>query len=137
MFHNGLGTLKFVNDLNSLVEYSHSTPTGGVANAYRTNRLCATDGSSSVARVSQVRPAIRRQLQSSRFFMSGPIPLHGFCPTDLSGKPAGYRSLSANDAVPIVPHWNSGQRLPQYLGLCQRNQGLAYLRRFCAGVDWG
>jgi transposase len=84
-------------DLKSPVYYGYSKfiKQKGMANVYRKNNFCSTDGLPPNVRVPQVRSAVSRQLQGAKLFMSGSVPLHGICSTDLSRKPAGYRSLRA------------------------------------------
>ena len=57
-----------------------------------------------------------------RLFLLGPVSLHGLCSTDLSGKPARYRSLSALGSTETLSHGHPGQRLTQYPGPCQRGR---------------
>ena len=132
----GLNVFKFVNDLNSPVEYSHFELTKGAANVYRTNRLCATDGFASIVRISQMRSTVSRQLQSKEFLMFGPVPDYGFCVTYLQGKPAGHRILLSGNGATALSYGHSEQGFPKYPGPCQRKQGLAHLRRLCSSVDW-
>src|SRR3990167_4840615 len=65
------------------------------ANEFRKNHLCPTDGLSSRLRLSQVRRALSWPIQGQEFLVLGTIPLSGLRSTDLSGKPARHRGLSA------------------------------------------
>src|SRR3989338_8938791 len=122
-------------DLKLPVRFGCSSRKKGTANEYRENDFCSIDGASSASRVSQMRPSLSRQLQSSKFFMSRPVFGDGVCPTDLSRKSPGYRSLPSGDAFQTLPYGNSWQHIPEKSGSHQRNQRLAYLCRFCSSFD--
>ena len=100
------------------------------------NRLCPTHGLSTQVRFSTMRPTIQRPLQGQTLFLLGPIPLHGLCPTDLSGKPSRYRGMSSFDPTQTLSHGLSRKGLTQYAGSCQRGPRLANLCRLCPDPDW-
>src|SRR5271169_739333 len=84
-------------DLNWSEPYGHACPASGegVAHESRPDGVRAIDGFHSRSRVSPLRRALSGQLQSHQFFLLGPVPVHGLCPTYLSREPARYRNLSA------------------------------------------
>jgi hypothetical protein len=62
---------------------------------FRENNLFSVDGLCPSIRVSQMRRSVQRQLQGQELLLLGPVPLHGFRPAYLPGKPAGHPSLFA------------------------------------------
>jgi len=62
--------------------------------------------------------------------LPGPVPHYGFCTTDVSGEPAGHRSLPPGPEQQTLSHGHPQQCFPQHLGGSERDAGLAHLRRF-------
>ena len=114
-------------DFNLQIYYGHFSfiKMKGVANEYRKNNFCSTYGIPSHVRVSQVCSKISWQLQNKKFFLSGPISLHGLCSIDLSRKSPRHRSMSAFSKNKTISHGHSRKSLSQYLGRCKRKQKLA------------
>src|SRR5258708_37334552 len=83
MVDRNLGARRAVIDLNC----DHHEPW--------TISVRATDGPSSHPRVSQVCAALRRQLPGAKFFLLGPVSVHGLRAVDLSREPARYPGLPA------------------------------------------
>ena len=121
---------KAKNDLKTAI-VDHFPQNKGMVNEYWSDDFCSGHGVSSSIRIFQMCRAISRQLQSKRLYLSGSISLPGLCPINISGEPAGYRSLPAGSARQTLPYGHSRESLPQHPGLRQRDQGLAHLRRFC------
>jgi hypothetical protein len=84
-----------------------------IANEFRENDFCSTDGLYTSIRIPKVRRAPRRQLQGQELRLLGSISHNGFCSTNLSREPARYRSL---------PPYGSGQTLSHGLSLSNANQ---------------
>ena len=95
----------------------------------RKNNFFATNGISPHPRISQMRRAIQRQLQSQKLLLLGPISLHGLCPTYLPRKPEGYSGMPQRNEAQALPYGHPRERLPQYPGQCQQDQRLANLLR--------
>ena len=85
--------------------------------------------------VSEVCGALWRRAQGQELFLSRSISLHGVRPTDISGKPARHRSVSASARKQAVPLGHSESSVAQHAGRCQRSARLAHLRRLCAISD--
>src|SRR5450756_442200 len=107
-----------------------------MAYEFREDGVCPTDGFSPPVRIPQMCGSVPGQLQGQELFLLGPVPLHGFCATDLPGKLAGYRSLPSGSPAQTVPSRNTRQGLPEYPGQRQPGAGLAYLCRFCPDPHW-
>src|SRR5512146_2088784 len=99
---------------------------GGLDYVCRKTRFLPGDGASSAPRLSSMRNSLQWRLQGQGVYLPRPLPLHGFCPVDLPGKPQGCRSLPARPEEQALSHGYTQCRLPQYTG--QREQGarLAY-----------
>src|SRR5258705_4975847 len=107
---------------NSLVGGSHEPGQIGV---------CANHAAFAVDDVSPLRGALWRRAQGQEFFLPRPLSVPGFCSTDLSRKLARHRSVSARASGQAVPHGHQEPGVAQYSGRCQREAGLAALRRLC------
>ncbi len=83
---------------------------------FRKNGLCSTDSASAALRVQSMRPSPSRQLQGQKFFMHGPVSLHGVCSTNLSRKPAGHRNVSQLPSIKALSHRLSGEDRQVHLG---------------------
>src|SRR5215467_3485659 len=81
-----------------------------------------------VDHVSPLCGALSRRAQGQEFFLPRPVPLQGFCSTDLSRKFARHRSVPACASGQAVPHGHQEPGLAQYSGRCQREPRLAHLR---------
>lgn len=102
---------------------------------FRENDLCSVNGLYASIRIPSMCRTIQRQLQGHKLFMLGPVSLHGFCPTDLPGKPERYSSLSPGSLAQTLSHGHTWESLPKYPGQCQPGAGLANLRRFRSSPD--
>jgi len=100
----------------------------------RENDIFTTNGIPSCPRISHMRCTIQRQLQGQELHLLGPISLHGIRSTHLSGEPEGYPGMPQRNETQTLPYGHPRERLPQYLGQCQQDQGLAYLLRLCPGA---
>ena len=126
-----------VTDLNpkTLISYPPGSSKGGTTDVYRQNHFLPDHRSPAHAYLPTVRSAISWTLQSTTLLLSGSISLHGFCPVDLQRKSSGYRGLPACSRVKIVSYGNPCKGLTKHTGRCQRETGLAYLRRSCPSID--
>ena len=98
-----------------------------MAYEYRQNHFRPSDGTSAASGVSQMRPTLRRRLQSKNFFVLRSISGDGLRPTELPGKLAQYRSLPSGDAHEALSHANPQRDFPQQPGSRQRDTRLAHL----------
>jgi len=74
---------------------------------------------------------VPRQFRRQEFHLSGPVPHHGFRPTDVSRKPEGHRSLPSK----TLSNGHPKQGFAQHSGGSERGAGLANLRRFRPSSD--
>src|SRR6266566_3621911 len=113
----------------------HSHLMKGMSDECWQHCLLATYGPSASARIPQVCATVPGRLQSPELYLPGPVSLDGFCTTNVSGKPARYRVLSARRWQQALPHGHPRFRVSQHAGGCQRDSRLAHLCRLCSGSD--
>ena len=82
------------------------------------NDFLSTDGLSSFARISSLRRSSQGNLQIEAVLLLGSVLVYGICATDLSRKPARYRSLFAFGRVEALSHGDSQPRFAEYFGEC-------------------
>ena len=107
----------------------------GMTDAFRTNHFLSADEFFAQARIQQMRSAISRGIPSSRLFVFRSIPLPGLRSTDLSRESSRYRDMPAGYAAEALSRRDSKQSFSEHIGRCQREAGLAYLRRLCFRID--
>ena len=105
------------------------------ANDQRTNSVFANTRLYPKTSIQNLCQSIQRKLSSQIFLMFRPISDNGFCPTDISRKPKGYRNLLKSFASKTVSLWFSWQCLSQQFSQHQRKKGLANLSRLCTHTD--
>src|SRR4030042_4685315 len=134
---NGFSVNSRFFDLNSELFRGHTFASlrKEMADEFRETHFYSTDGLSSCLRISKVRQALSWSLQGPKLFLLASISLPSLRPTDLSGKLARHRSLSARRQDQALSLGISRPGLPQHLGQRQCGPRLAHLRRFRAGVD--
>src|SRR3990172_10459940 len=108
---------------------------GGMTYEYWKHHLRSGDGPCPLARISPRRRTVSRRLQNPALLLARSISLHGLCPTDVPGKLARHRGLSASPVLQALSHGHSRGHLPKHAGVCQRASGLAALCRLCPRVD--
>src|SRR3990172_4000235 len=138
MNDNSLRAMMTIFDFNLRLRFGHDTPRfsrKGMANERWTDHLRSIHGLPAETRIQPLRAALFRQPPNPKLLLPRPVSLHGFRTTDLSRKPAGYRNLSAGHAAQALSRRHPRQRVAEHYGRCQRNQGLAYLRRLRRGAD--
>ncbi len=108
---------------------------GRSAHVYRPACIYPSHGLHAVENLSALRGQVPRQLQCQELHLPGPVPHYGFRTTDLSGEPAGHRSLPPGPEQQTLSHGHPQQGFPQHLGGSERDAGLAHLRRFCPSSD--
>ena len=74
---------------------------------FRQNDLLSIDGFPSHLRVSQMRRALQRKLQTQNLLVLGSVSVYGFCSTDLSRELERYRSLFAVCPKQTLPFGHS------------------------------
>src|SRR3989338_2550170 len=121
-------------DLNSFLCYFGAS-SKGAANEYRQNCFFSSDGIPASARIPQMCRALSRRLQSQKFFMHGPILMHGLRAINLSRKSARYPSLPTIHADKTLSHGYSWSSVTQHSCECEQSTGLAYLCRLCASIN--
>ena len=102
---------------------------------FRENHFLPTDELYPVLRISPMRRAIQRQLQSKKFSMLESISLHGLRPIDLPGKSAGHTGLSSRQPAQTLSHGHTRKGVTKHPGTCQPDAGLENLRRLRSGPD--
>lgn len=107
----------------------------GVNYACRQARFLSADGSSSVAYVSLLRSTLPWRPVRQKLSMPGSVSHHGVCATDLSGKPARYRSPPSRSEDQAISHGHTGGYFSKHIGRCQRATRLANLCRLRPVVD--
>ena len=85
---------------------------------------------SPIALFPAVCPTISRKSQAQDIPLSRPVPLYGFWPTGLSGKPTRHRSLPPSTKFETLSYGHTGRSFTQHT--LQRQQGarLPHIRRF-------
>lgn len=109
--------------------HTSAYPWKEMADEYRKNRLCSTDGLCSILRVPKMRAAVQRKLQGDHLLVPGSIPLPVFRTAYIPREPQRHRGLPARGEAQALPHGHPGQGLPKYPGPCQRGARLEDLRR--------
>ena len=107
----------------------------GPANVRRTNSLLTTVRLSASKTIRQMCSPISRQPSNKNLFMFRPIPVHDFCPDNLSTESSGHRDLFKSDAVKALPLRNTRQCFTQHFSKCKRASKLENIRRFCTGLN--
>ncbi len=126
-------------DLKSIVDLGHSAlplASEGMADAYGTNCIFTARGFPTQARVQQMRTSVPWQLQDTALQVSRSVSVHGLCAAHRSRKPTGHRDLLAGDAAQDVSCRSSIPGFQEHPGRCQREPGLAHLRRLRSGAHW-
>ena len=119
----------------SFGQYTFMDLPKGLAHAHRTDRFLTIGRLPSQKTFRQICSLISRQSSDKNFFLFRPIPLHGFCPDNISSEPSRHRKLSASNAVKTLPLRNMRKCFTQYISKCKRTSRLENIRRFCSGVD--
>ena len=125
-------------DFNSPLNFGQYTFTNrlkGPANAYWAYSFLTTDRLSSQKTIRHMRSKIQRQSSDKNFFLSRPIPLHGFCPDNISSEPSRHRNMSASNAVKTLPLRNTRKCFTHHCGEGKRKTRLEDLRRLRTGLD--
>ncbi len=99
------------------------------------NDFLSTDGLSSFARVSSLRRSSQGNLQVEAVLLLGSVPVYGIRATDVSRKPARYRSLFAFGWIEALSHGHSQPRFAEHFGECKSSARLAHLRRSRTSAD--
>src|SRR5665213_1832012 len=105
----GLRACQGVNDLNVVRGPGQSSRIlrGGVDVRWQA-RVRAGDGVRTVAHLSPIGREVSRRFQRAQLQLSRSVPVHGFRPAYLPGKPARHRSLlgrAAGQAVSLGYSW--------------------------------
>ena len=103
--------------------------TGGMTYVRRKNYFLADHGLPSFVSISPMRSKISGSLQSSKVFLSRPIPMHVICSAYLSRKPKRYRSLPSRSKIKTLSHGHSWQYLKEHARRRQRNTRLENICR--------
>jgi len=125
-------------DFNSSVSFGQYTFTDsmkGLANAHWTDCFFTTNGLSSQKTIRQMRPPISRRLSNEDVFLFRSIPVHGFCPDNISSEPSRHRDLPASNATKALSLWYQRKCITQYFSKCKRASELENLCRFRPGAD--
>jgi len=119
----------------SFGQYTFMDLPKGLAHAYRTDCFLTTDRLPSQKTIRQTRPTIPRQSSDKNFFLFRSIPVYGFCPDNLSSKPAGHRDLSPRHADKTIPLRHSRECFPDHSGQGKRTSRLENIRGLRAGFN--
>src|ERR1700752_2506140 len=132
-----LSPLRVIIDLNSV--RPERQPSAALreeaASEFRQNDFLSIDGLSSFARVSSLCRSSQGNLQVEAVLLLGSVSVYGIRATDLSRKPARYRSLFAFGRIEALSHGNSQPRLAQHFGERKSGTRLAHLRGFRTSAD--
>jgi hypothetical protein len=108
--HNVLQAKMTATDLNSICQFGHDFPASGregVAEAFRTDRVCSGDERAADARVSQVRTSLPMRTTRSHVLLPRSVSLHGSCPVDVPRIAAGHRDVFTSGIGQAVSHGDS------------------------------
>src|SRR5271157_4480014 len=138
---NGWATILIRRPFRSMTSTRDSHPCSAAGPRIRTREPSSSSGRLGYAglpkahRISEVcgPPPWRLELQG--IFLLGPVTGDGLCATHLSREPARHRVLPACATKQAVSHGVPRQSLALDFGRRERIPRLAYLRRFCPGVD--
>src|SRR5688500_1954072 len=100
-----------VPDLNNEVRESVAFPSAGSAYVRRQIGVRPAHGSSSVEEFCSNRATLWWRSSSTAFQLCQPVSLHGVCTTDVPGKLARHRSLSAGSAFEALSPEHPWQRV--------------------------
>lgn len=98
-------------------------------NEFRQTNIFSSHGLFASSHIPPMRQSLSRQLPDKTFHLSRPVLLHGFCSTDLSGKPPRYRSMSPLPAAQTLSHGHEKHRIPLDSCRGQRTKRLAHICR--------
>src|SRR6185369_6316306 len=132
-----LSPLRVIIDLNYVrPEGQPSAALGAEATGeFWQNDFLSTYGLSSFSRVPSLCRSSQGKLQSEAVLLLGSVPVYGICSTDLSRKPARYRSLFAFGRIEALSHGDSEPRFAEHFGQRESGARLAHLRRFRTSPD--
>jgi len=116
-------------DLKSKLLNGHTpgTPKKETANESRKDYFLSDHGFYTHVRISEVRGALRWQLQDKELHLLGSISLHGICSTDIPGKPQRYPGMLKSSAEETLSHGHPWQGLSEYSRERQSGKGLENL----------
>jgi hypothetical protein len=126
----------FFFDTNFPMSHTSSSSQEEMTHGYGENRLCPGYGLFTRLQISEMRSTIQRPLQGQTLFLLEPIPLHGLCSTDLSGKSPRHRGMSPFESTETLSHGLPRKCLTQYSGPFQPGLRLANLCRLCPCSDY-
>src|SRR3989338_1423036 len=113
-------------DFNSLSCYFGALYKGAL-NEHWENRFFSSHGIFALVRIPQMRRTLSWRLQSQKFYLHGSIPVSCLRATDISGKPARYRSVHAFHAEQAISYWYPRPCFAQHVIEREQPEGLAYL----------
>ena len=121
-----------VSDFNTIINHSQfafKISLKRLAYELATHYLLANHGFFPTTSFQHLRASIPWQLPHTQFFLPRPIPLHGFCSTDLQRKSQRHRYLSACRQAKTISCRHSRQYIKEHAGRCQRKTSLADICR--------
>ena len=116
-----------VSDLKFLSDFCPAVPLPNSPNVCWKTGFRPTHRSDSPGAISPLRAPLPRRLQSENLLVLGSVSLHGFWPTDISGKPPRYGNLPALAPRSTLSLGLSRRGFPQCPGRRQPRARLAHL----------
>ena len=136
-------TLIMLGPLKAIIDLSFVRPESQPSAALREeavrefwqNDFLSTDGLSSCARFSSLRRLSQGNLQIEAVLLLGSVPVYGICATDLSRKPARYRSLFAPPDRSSITWGFVASVSRNTFGECESVRDWQHLCRFRTSAD--
>lgn len=119
-------------DLKIHLSYPPGSLQEEIADVHRQTHFFSDNGLSSYPYLPTLCSKIPRQPQDQIVHLSRSIPLYGICPTNLSRKSQGYRSVSSRTTEQTLSHGHSEQCVSKHIGPRQQSTRLAHLRGLCS-----
>src|SRR3989338_8176729 len=122
-------------DLNTPACYFGVPISKRASNEHGQNDFFSSHGIPTTTRIPQMCCALPGRSQNQEFFVYGSIFMYELCTINLSRESARYPIMLAIHATKTLSHGYSWHDIQKYIGRCQRESRLAYLRRLRASSD--
>jgi hypothetical protein len=125
-------------DLKSSIDFGHKTFTvllKGPTDVQRTDSFLTTVRFLAKTQIRQMCSTISRQPSDKNFFLFRSVPVHGFCPDNISAESSRHRDLPASNATKALPLWHPRKCFTQHLGKRKRASRLENICRLRTSLD--